>query len=499
MKKLQPMLKKTLLAMCVLGGFQFANADTPANSSSGGGVTCNYTYNFRDTFTVVRQDRPVIVTKTDKTFGFSWAAKEYPTDASWEFKVNLTNADQVRVRLKYVKYDDNMYIYVNDQEIFGRVGGGVGGYNTDIDVGRYFKNGENTIRVRLVNNIPEKAAIGALFEYSEGGCTFTDLPRPPIKPLTDSARCIESLVCTEPKETRTFNGQPITRDCWNWETKRTCYDFYEDKSTCTVVPTEPSESCNITSKTCLEEKEYDVDGNKFKGCVRYETRYQCTKPVDPANLTADERQKYDAEIAARRSLCKPVQTCVGDNCYVQPKDRDEKDGDMAYVLALLQVGQQASTYMDLNNLKIFNGVASKCRSMRGFGALAKCCEVKSPVAQNSSGQNVNPTNDQVFENANKITNDKFNDPSSSYQDNYLQGGSNPYVYDSLYKPNEANYMLQGTAAMVDTEAGGYAMQNGGASTVTVMGYGYSPSETTTGDQSSFNSYSKTPNNGTPND
>ncbi len=97
---------------------------------------CSYTNNFRDTFKVIRQDRPVSVSLTDKTFGFGWSAKENYTDASWEFKVNLTNADKVRVRLRQVIFDDNMYIYVNDQEIFGRVGGGYSGYDSAQEVAK---------------------------------------------------------------------------------------------------------------------------------------------------------------------------------------------------------------------------------------------------------------------------------------------------------------------------------------------------------------------------
>lgn len=91
MKKNFPLLCKSLLGMCLYAATQIAFADAS-------GITCNYTNNFRDTFKVVRQDRPVTVTKNETQFGFSWSAWEYPTDASWEFQVNLTNADQVRVR-----------------------------------------------------------------------------------------------------------------------------------------------------------------------------------------------------------------------------------------------------------------------------------------------------------------------------------------------------------------------------------------------------------------
>jgi hypothetical protein len=43
------------------------------------------------------------------------------------------------------------------------------------------------------------------------------------------------------------------------------------------------------------------------------------------------------------------------------------------------------------------------------------------------------------------------------------------------------------------------MSMGGASTITVMGYGYSESGTATGDQQSFTNYSNVADAGTPND
>lgn len=463
---------------------------------------CSYTNNFRDTFQVVRQDRPVTVSLTDKTFGFSWAAREYPTDASWEFKVNLTNAEKVRVRLRRVVYDDNMYIYVNGQEIFGRVGGGVNGYDANLDVGRYFINGENSIRVRLVNDIPKNAAIGATFEYSEGGCTFPELPRPPIPALPDSQRCVESLVCTQPVDTRQFAGLDVSRNCWQWKTTRTCYDFIEDKSTC-KVPTPPvGSSCEVVSKQCLDESEYTVGGNVFKGCTLYETKTKCTTPIKREDMTAAEGKAYDDENRERTLACKPVQTCIGPNCYIGEQEKDKPDEDMPYILTLLEIGNQAGKYMDKNNIRLFNGVKSQCRSRRGFGALAACCKGSSgspPKATDSSGKQIVPTNENAFENTFKPVDQKYSDPNATANQEYVNGGANPYTYDSMYAPNEAMYMLQGTASVAETNAGKEALEMGGGSKLTAMGYGFSPSGTATGDQKSFQEYSTKPVMGTSND
>ncbi|MFX2257472.1 conjugal transfer protein TraN [Acinetobacter variabilis] len=463
---------------------------------------CSYTNNFRDTFQVIRQDRPVTVTLTDKTFGFSWAKKEYPTDASWEFKVNLTNADQVKVRLRQVVYDDNMYIYVNGQEIFGRIGGGVNGYDANLDVGRFFIDGENTIRVRLINDIPQNAAIGATFEYSEGGCTFPELPRPPIPPLPDMQRCVEQLVCTQPVATKQFAGQDVKRGCWQYKTTRTCYDFLEDTSTC-KEPTPPTGgSCEVVSKQCLDEKEYKVGDNTFKGCTLYETRTKCTTPIKPEQMTPTELAAYNKENAERQLSCKPVQTCIGPNCYIGEQEKDKPDEDMPYILALLEIGNQAGKYMDKDNIRLFNGVKSQCRSRRGFGALAACCKggsSKPPKATDSNGKEIVPTNENAFANTFSTVDQKYSDPNATANQDFVNGGANPYTYDSMYAPNEALYMLQGTSSVAETKAGQEAFANGGGSKLTAMGYGYTPSGTATGDQKTFAEYSQVNKSGTRDD
>lgn len=488
-------LNLALLSLCSIGATENAFA---AES----GLVCKYTYNFRDTFKVTRQDRPVTVTKTDKTFGFSWGAYENYSDASWEFKVTLEQADMVRVRLRHVSYDDDMYIYVNGQQIFGRVGGGIDGFDANLDVGKYFKDGENTIRVRLLNNIPTYGKISAMFDYSEGGCTATDLPRPPIPPLPDSQRCVESLVCTQPVDTRSFSGINVKRSCWQWKTTRTCYDFIEDTSTC-QVPTPPKgSSCEIVSKQCLDETEHTVGGNVFKGCTLYETRTKCTTPIDPKNMTPSELAAYNKENDDRKLACKPVQTCIGPNCYIGEQEKDKPDEDMPYVLALLEIGNQAGKYMDKNEIRLFNGVKSQCRSRRGFGLLAGCCKGSAgspPKATDSNGNQIVPTNDNTFANTFSTVDEKYNDPNATANEDYKNGGGNPYTYDSMYAPNEAMYMLQGTQSVAETNAGKEAFANGGGAELKAMGYGWSESGTGTGDQVSFGQYSQVNKSGTSDD
>lgn len=490
------LFSKLMLSGLLMSGIAGFNNSAMADS----GLICQFPNSIRDSLVMTRADRPVKFTKPAGGFVVDWAAREDFSDLYFTFKFNVQDRSLAKMMLRRARYDDSLYVSINGTQVFAGVNDGLTARDVNVALTPYLKDGPNVLDMRLLNTYPTAVHILTEFDYSEGGCKATVLPKPNVPPMPDSARCVESLVCTEPKETRTFEGVDVTRDCWKWETKRSCYDFIEDKSTCNVQPTSPAGSCEIVSKDCLNEKEFNVNGNTFKGCTLYETKYQCTEPVDIGSLSTAERQAYIAEAATRRSLCKPVQTCVGENCYIEKADRDKPDSDMPYVLALLQVGQEASSYMDLAKMKIFNGTVSRCRSKRGFGALAACCEVTSPVAKNSKGQNVTPTNSETFAEANSLVNKKFDDPNASYQQDYVQAGSNPYAYDALYKPNEANYMLQGTQAMVSTKAGSMAMATeGGAASVTVMGYGYSNSGATTGDQVTFTDYSKVPNTGTAND
>lgn len=462
------------------------------------GLKCNYTTSINDTFKVTRQDRPVTVTKTNNTFGFGWWGREGYTDATWTFTFDVIDPRFVRMALRSVRYDDDMLLYINGNVIFDGRRNGYNGFDANLELKNHFVKGKNTLEVRLLNNIPQEGRIEAHFEFSEGGCEAIPLPRPVIPNLPDSMRCVESLVCKEGAATKNINGVEVNRDCWNWETKRTCFDFREDRNKCEQQPVTGG-TCEVISRDCVEEKEFNVNGQVFNGCVRYETKTRCTKPVDINSLSAKERDEFNQENERRKLLCKPVQTCVGDDCYINSDERDKPDEDMPFVLALLELGRQAGTYFDPANMRLFSGIDNRCRSMRGFGAMASCCDVKAPVATDSKGQQVTPTNANTFNNLYENVDKKFENPNTSYQEDYVQTGSSPYVYDPLYKPNEAAYMLQGTAAMKDTNAGALGVEMGGASTVTVMGYGWSDSGSSTGDQKSFGNYTNTPNNSTPDD
>lgn len=87
--------------------------------------------------------------------------------------------------------------------------------------------------------------------------------------------------------------------------------------------------------------------------------------------------------------------------------------------------------------------------------------VRLQKATDSSGKQITPTNDAVFKDTFASVDKKYSDPNATANEEFKNGGANPYTYDSMYAPNEAMYMLQGTSSVAETDAGKEALQNGG--------------------------------------
>lgn len=224
-------LKQTLLATVFMlsGGLAFA-ADSD--------MICANTSNIKDTTHIISQDRvattyfkdknrKINLDKTGDVFGFLWSAKENSSDVNWVLQLDLRTSTVVNIKLRHIRYDDNVYIYVNEEQVYSRVGGGTKRFDANIDISQFFKVGLiNTIRVHLINDIPKEAAIEVDFEYTEGGCVRSDyldyLNPPPPPPIDytvpvcssgiDGDACIEKLntFCAEPENT------PYT-DCIEWK------------------------------------------------------------------------------------------------------------------------------------------------------------------------------------------------------------------------------------------------------------------------------------------
>ena len=113
-------LMRTLLGASLLIGVGQAYADN--------GLKCTYTTSIKDTLRIVRQDRPLTLQRTDKTFSFAWSAYENYSDVRWVLKFDIVDPKFTRMAIRNVRFDDNLYITINGNTVFSRVGGGTGGY-----------------------------------------------------------------------------------------------------------------------------------------------------------------------------------------------------------------------------------------------------------------------------------------------------------------------------------------------------------------------------------
>lgn len=176
------------------------------------GFVCKYPTSFKDTLQVTRQDRGIAVTNNGSQFGFTWGAKESYSDIEWHFKVNLDPDAKFKMNMGWIRYDDDLHITINGVQVFSRVGGGTGGYTVNQELGQFFRTGENTMTVRLVNTKPTWAEATLNFSYSEGGCTPIDYTVPVCTDGLDGDACIDKLnnFCAEPKNAK-------YSDCIEWK------------------------------------------------------------------------------------------------------------------------------------------------------------------------------------------------------------------------------------------------------------------------------------------
>ncbi|NNH76502.1 conjugal transfer protein TraN [Acinetobacter sp. ANC 5380] len=201
-------MKQTLLATALMltGGLAFA-----ADPS---GMMCTQTTKMYDTLTVKSQDRPITLNKTSSNFSFGWTAKENSSNINWVLEANLTGAEPVTVKIRDISYDDNISIYVNEQQVYTRNGGGLNAFDLDMDISQFFKIGQvNTIRINLINDKPVNAGATVNFEYSERSCKPIDYTAPVCVDGLEGDACIDKLnsFCSEPQNEK-------YKDCIEWKT-----------------------------------------------------------------------------------------------------------------------------------------------------------------------------------------------------------------------------------------------------------------------------------------
>jgi conjugal transfer mating pair stabilization protein TraN len=167
---------------------------------------------------------------------------------------------------------------------------------------------------------------------------------PSMPTLAGSGTCTRiSETCVEPRETRTINGQEITRDCWRYQAQFDC------ASSTAVNDCKPlaDRGCSQTSSRCVERL---TDGQ----CSLYEQTYACKVASGKTSTITD---------CGNQSFCL-TGTCF-DTGYTP-------DADFAKAVAAMEAQREAGKYLDPNTLEVFRGYDNRCRK-KLFG-LVNCCK-----------------------------------------------------------------------------------------------------------------------------
>ncbi|MHB1948315.1 MAG: type-F conjugative transfer system mating-pair stabilization protein TraN [Gammaproteobacteria bacterium] len=152
----------------------------------------------------------------------------------------------------------------------------------------------------------------------------------------------KSKICSQPKATKTFQGIPVTRDCWQETYNYLCHGGSGDGN-CKALQTQGCEQINSVCK------------NKSNNeCVLYQQTYQCPIQTCSAssNVVCGDGSNY----------------CLDGNCvdhsYQQSKD-------FAKGVSALSALSDASKQFDPSSMKMFSGHPSECSEIPvGF---SNCC------------------------------------------------------------------------------------------------------------------------------
>jgi len=152
----------------------------------------------------------------------------------------------------------------------------------------------------------------------------------------------KSKSCTQPQSTRTFQGIPVTRDCWQETYNYICHGGSGDGD-CKALQTQGCEQINSACK--------QTSNNQ---CVLYQQTYQCTIQTCSlsSNISCGDGTNYCLD-----------GSCV-DHSYQQSKD-------FAKGVSALSALSDASKQFDPSSLTIFAGHSSECSELPvGF---SNCC------------------------------------------------------------------------------------------------------------------------------
>ncbi len=163
--------------------------------------------------------------------------------------------------------------------------------------------------------------------------------------LHEPSCMFKSKTCDQPRSTRTFQGIPVTRDCWNETYNYICHSG-SGSGNCKPLQDQGCEQINSSCKS-------KTDNN----CNLYQQTYQC--PIlscsSSANVTCGDGKNY----------------CLDGSCV----DHSYKPSqDFAKGISALSAVSDASKHLDPSSLTIFAGHSSECSEIpMGF---SNCCTEK---------------------------------------------------------------------------------------------------------------------------
>ena len=215
--------------------------------------------------------------------------------------------------------------------------------------------------------------------------------------------------CSQPQETRYFDGVAVNRPCWQWQKEFACLTQDSDYD----CGPRAHGNCALIQTTCLEKA---VDGE----CSITEESYRCEKT--PPSITT-------------REVCEPSAFCQSGDAGCFSTER-QPDQDFGQAVAMMEATREAGVYgVNKDKIEIFKGYKEEC-TIKVFGGtvLKSCC--------GSLGGGSALTNNSVLTNV-----------AAQVGSEAIRVGSS-YMYDALYSSVDGSLLAKGMDAIKKWSGGG---------------------------------------------
>ena len=216
----------------------------------------------------------------------------------------------------------------------------------NVDIKPYLHTGLNTIDMRVIVGGTGEGWVK--FKVSQNcACQWSDTWTGTCSSLDQQAQsglCVlQSETCTQPGGTRTVNGLPVTRDCWQYNDNYLCAGSTQEEPYCQELR---DRGCSQIDSTCLSTLASGA-------CYQYRQTYQC--PATPATTQTVMN-------------CGGETYCLSGNCF---DTSYTPDSDFALAASYLGAVDSAAQDFDTTDMVIFKGAPHQCSStVLGF---SNCC------------------------------------------------------------------------------------------------------------------------------